>query len=280
VPEYQLVAIDIDGALVNTAGEVTSATRAEIQRVSGLGVTIVIVTGRRYLTARSVAEQLETDVLIAAHNGALLKTMQGEVLHVLKLSESSAQRAVALLFELGHHPLVFEGIQDAAHIWIDRSLQETTATWMQRYLERNAPHLQICDALPAASFGDVLEVVAVIPRTDLEHTMTYLSERLGDSVHLICQVPPRDTRAFLEIAHPGVSKAAPLRYLAAQLGICPAQMIAFGDNYNDLDMLEYAGLPILMENAPEELKRHPYRCAPSHDEDGVATLLRELFPGA
>lgn len=271
--DIRLVAIDIDGTLVDSEGQVSAVTRQAVQRVRDAGITVLIATGRRYLTARPAAAQLETDVLIAAHNGALLKDMQGQVLQALELGQYRAQQAAAALLNMGYDPLVFQGTQDAASIWINRSSEIAADGWFRSYLERNAPHLHIADSLADATFGDVLEVVSVIPKAELAETMTSLENELGEDVRLICQVPPHDTRAFLEIANPQVSKAAPLRFLTDQLGITAAQIMAFGDNYNDLDMLEYAGVAYLMDNAPDDLKQRGYAIAPSNDQDGVAAVL-------
>ncbi len=275
---YRLIAIDIDGTLVNSAGEVTKPTRQAVQRVVDAGLTVLIATGRRYLTARSVAVQLDTEVLIAAHNGALLKQMDGTVLQSLELPRQMAQRAVTALFALGHDPLVFQGTQDAAHIWIDRDLEMRAEGWMRGYLEKNATHLRVAESLAEDLCGDVLEVVAVIPRDVLPATLDYLENALGDDVRLITQITQSDYRAFLEIAHPQVSKSMPLTFLAEKMQIQPSQMIAFGDNYNDLDMLEYAGLGVIMSNTHDDLKQRGYRIAPSNDDDGVAVVLNELFP--
>ena len=274
--KYKLIALDIDGTLADSDGRITERTKAVVHRVAQTGATIVVATGRRFITAKPRISQLEfPEVLLAAHNGAILKRLNGDLLHYQLLPRAIAKQVVQISKELGLRPVVFEGTQDAANIFVENYGDQLDA-WERGYLEENAAHLKWVDNLTTDLPGDVIEVISVVPAEKAHEVAAIFQTRLNGQVKPILVIINNGRHAFLGLSHATVGKDLPLRYLAEQRGIHPSEILAIGDNYNDLDMLQFAGTGVIMENADEALKRHGFYMTSSNDTDGVAAALERF----
>lgn len=274
--KYKLIALDIDGTLADSDGKITARTKETIHRVAQTGATIVVATGRRFITAKPRVLQLEfPEVLLAAHNGAILKRLNGELLHHQLLPCAVAKKVVQISRELGLRPVVFEGTQDAANLFVEDYGNELDA-WELGYLQENAAHLKWVDNLATDLPGDVIEVISVVPAKQAHEIAALFQQRLNGQVKPILVIINNGRHAFLGLSHAKVGKDLPLRYLAEQMEITPSEILAIGDNYNDLDMLQFAGTGVIMENADDALKQHGFYATASNDADGVAVALERF----
>ncbi len=279
--KYKLIALDIDGTLADSDGRITERTKEVVHHVAQTGATVVVATGRRFITAKPRISQLEfPEVLLAAHNGAILKRLNGELLHYQLLPCTIAKQVVQIAKELGLRPVVFEGTQDAANIFVEQ-YGDQLDTWERGYLEENKAHLKWVDNLATDLPGDVIEVISVVPAEKAHEVAEIFQTRLNGQVKPILVIINNGRHAFLGLSHATVGKDLPLRYLAKKMGIQPSEILAIGDNYNDLDMLKFAGTGVIMENAGEALKQHGFYVTSSNDADGVAAALeRFVLAGA
>lgn len=274
--KYRLIALDIDGTLANSDGKITARTKEVIHRVAQTGATIVVATGRRFITAKPRVSQLEfPEMLLAAHNGAILKRLNGELLHHQLLPCTIAKKVVQIAKEFGLCPVVFEGTQDAANIFVE-DYGDQLSEWERGYLQENREHLKWVDNLATDLPGDVIEVISVIPAEKAHEIAEIFQTRLNGQVKPILVIINNGRHAFLGLSHAKVGKDLPLRYLAEQMEITPSEILAIGDNYNDLDMFEFAGTAVIMENADEALKQHGFHVTASNDADGVAAALERF----
>ena len=274
--KYKLIALDIDGTLANSIGRITTRTKEVVHRVAQTGATIVVATGRRFITAKPRVLQLDfPDLLLAAHNGAILKRLNGELIHHQLLPRDLAKKVVQISKELGLRPVVFEGTQDSANLFVE-DYGDRLDGWERGYLEENQAHLKWVDNLATDLPGDVIEVISVVPAEKAHEIAALFQTRLNGQVKPILVIINNGRHAFLGLSHAKVGKDLPLRYLAEQMGIHPSEILAIGDNYNDLDMLQFAGMGIIMENADEALKQHGFHVTSSNDTDGVAKALEEF----
>jgi len=278
--KYKLIALDIDGTLLNSNSEITPATRRTLRQVYEAGATIVVSTGRRFCTAKPTADKLGIDVLLSCHNGVLLKKLDGELLFHRLLPCEVARTATKYIKRFGAFPIVFQGTQDEADIIVESATPDTSnppllmeGVYVKDYIQRNERFVTKVSNLETELSGDVIEVVAMVPLERHNGIVEYLRHHLGNKAKVI---PTHGTSLlFLGVANPNVSKATPLRYLAEKMGIERKEVLAIGDNYNDLEMLEFAGLGILMGNANDELKQMGFYVTASNDEDGVAQALEK-----
>ena len=277
--KYRLIALDIDGTLADSSGKITGRTKEVVHRVAQTGATIVVATGRRFITAKPRVSQLDfPEVLLAAHNGAILKRLNGELLHYQLLSCTIAKQVVQIAKELGCCPVVFEGTQDSANIFVE-NYGTQLSDWERGYLQENAAHLKWVDNLATDLPGDVIEIISVVPAEKAHEIAAIFQTRLNGQVKPILVIINNGRHAFLGLSHAKVGKDLPLRYLAEQMEITPSEILAIGDNYNDLDMLQFAGTGVIMENADEALKQHGFHVTASNDADGVAAALERFVLG-
>ena len=274
--KYKLIALDIDGTLADPSGKITTRTKEVIHRVAQTGAAIVVATGRRFITAKERVLQLEfPEVLLAAHNGAILKRLDGELLHHQLLPCAIAKKVVQIAKELGLCPVVFEGTQDAANIFVE-NYGDQLSEWERGYLQENREHLKWVNNLTTDLPGDVIEIISVVPAKTVHDIVATFQRHLNGQVKPILVIINNGRLAFLGLSHAKVGKDLPLRYLAQQMGIHPSEILAIGDNYNDLDMLQFAGTGVIMENADEALKEHGFYVTTSNNADGVAAALERF----
>ena len=274
--KYKLIALDIDGTLADSDGKITTRTKEAVHSVAQTGATIVVATGRRFITAKPRVLQLEfPEVLLAAHNGAILKRLNGELLHHQLLPCAIAKKVVQIAKEFGLRPVAFEGTQDSANLFVE-DYGDRLDGWERGYLEENKAHLNWVDNLATDLPGDVIEIISVVPAEKAHEVAEIFQTRLNGRVKPILVIINNGRHAFLGLSHAKVGKDLPLRYLAEQMGIQPSEILAIGDNYNDLDMLQFAGTAVVMENADEALKQQGFYVTASNDADGVAAALERF----
>ena len=277
--KYRLIALDIDGTLADSNGRITTRTKEAVHSAAQTGATVVVATGRRFITAKPRISQLEfPNLLLAAHNGAILKRLNGELLHHQLLPCAVAKKVVQLSKELGLRPVVFEGTQDSANLFVEDYGNQLDG-WEREYLRDNQAHLKWVNNLATDLPGDVIEVISVVPAEKAHEIAAIFQDRLNGQVKPILVIINNGQHAFLGLSHAKVGKDLPLRYLAEQMEIRPSEILAIGDNYNDLDMLRFAGTGVVMENADEALKQQGFYVTASNDADGVAAALERFVLG-
>lgn len=276
---YKLIALDIDGTLLNSCGQVTERTNNSIHRAAEDGAIILVATGRRFFTAKQRVLQLKLpNMMLAVHNGAILKHLSGKLVYHRFLPRETGQQVVEVAKEIGLCPVVFAGTDDEATVLVE-DYGDKLDSWEKGYLRENRRFLRIVGNLSEDLPDDVIEVICVVPTADLHRLAENFEERLNGQVKSIVVTTTDLQRAFIGLTSPDVSKREPLRYLAEQGKIDRSEIIAIGDNYNDLEMLEFAGLGIVMENAVPELKQMGFHVTASNNDDGIAKALEDFVFG-
>lgn len=273
--DVRLIGIDIDGTLLNSSGEITAATHRELERLHAAGKTLALVTGRRFVTAAEVARKLSVPVFLGIHNGAVLRRLDGSAVYRRTLAAAEVRRACELAKAHGGFTWIYadeEGRSDCDVYCEDpASAADGVRRYATTYHGRNAQYFHVLDDIVGGYAGDAIEVMVTVT-ADESVTMAHaLSVELGERASVIREISSGVSQ--IEVAHPDVSKALALSFLAERDGLAPDDVMAVGDNFNDIGMLEYAGHPVVMGNAHEELKGMGYHVAPTNDEDGLASVL-------
>jgi Cof subfamily protein (haloacid dehalogenase superfamily) len=280
----RLIALDLDGTLLNSRGELTERNRGALEAARGRGVSVALVTGRRFRDARPLALELGLDVPLIAHNGALTKHARSLETVSAVLMPVEAARAVvrvgrahgadALVSDdhVGEGVLVYDHISEgntalAKYIaWSRRIVGETAAQAIRRvaslkdYLDHDPLHIAFSGGCVA------MERLAEVMRRELDST-----------VKLLLTLYPKTDFALLDVLHPAASKGAGLAAVAAEQRIPADEIMAVGDNHNDIEMLQYAGTGVLMGNAEMNLREHGrFQLTASNDEDGVAVAIERF----
>ncbi len=282
----RLVAIDMDGTLLPTfAREISRRTVAALNAAQKAGITLAIATGRRaaYATPLLLGLGLRADTPLITSNGAVTRTLGGEPIDRCHLLSKTARGLCGLLRPFGalvftfdrpgRGELVLEDL-DQAHrriaLWVDANRNSFEVV---KPLERALVDGE--DPIQGMVAGDLSGV------RKAEETLK-ASEWSGSCECVKTEYPLRDI-SVLDLMPPGVTKGWALERLAARLGIDRKETMAIGDNWNDVDMLEWAGQSVIMGNAAGELraiaKTRGWKQAPPNDEDGVAVVLEAELAG-
>ncbi len=258
----KLVATDLDGTLLHTDGTVTERTRAALTAVEALGVTVVFVTGRPVRWMEPLWEHVGDHGLAVCSNGGIVYDVPARGVRSVRPIPPDVGLRVA--------DLLREAMPGTAF-----AVESTTGFGKEpAFLPRHEPPPGTQVGPLEAIFGDgTVKLLARHEERDPEEFWAEAESLVGDLVTTTWS----SVGALVEISGPGVTKASTLALLCEELGVAPDEVVAFGDMPNDLAMLQWAGTSYAMANAHPSVLALADRRAPSHEDDGVAAVLEELF---
>jgi hypothetical protein len=277
--KYRLLAIDIDGTLMNSRDELTPGTQAALVRASQSGVHVVLATGRRYRRTLPLVEPLSIDVPLITASGALIKDpLDHRTFYQAEFDHDLLRDVCCLLDRVGFDPLLcadtFHHNFDFYHAVEARKVRR----WeLAEYMEFNPsdgrllPEMIDCPpqgVFLAFTFGtreQMLELESVLQGTFCGRLSTHVLRS------------PRYRGFLVEIMPAEVSKWSAIRRLSENWNIDESEICAVGDDVNDIAMIRAAGLGIAMGNAVPEVKAAADRIAPTHDEEGLVQVVEWLL---
>jgi len=283
-PPVGLVAIDVDGTLTPAIGQALTARVAQaLKAAQEAGITVAVATGRRvaYTTPLLEGLDLRADTPLITSNGAVTRTLGGEAMDRCQM-ESRIARGLcgllrpygALVFTFdrpGRGELVLEDLEEAegrVALWVEanRNAIEVVKPIEDALIDGEDP----IQGMAAGTVSGMREAEAAVKASEW-----------GAECACVRTEYPARCLSILDILPRGVSKAAALKKLAARLGVDREEVMAIGDNWNDVEMLEWVGQAVMMGNAARELKTmaklRGWKQAPSNDQDGVAVVLEEAI---
>jgi Cof subfamily protein (haloacid dehalogenase superfamily) len=263
--DYKFIAADLDGTLLNSRGQLSEQTVRAILKAKEKGLHFTLCTGRPVQGITHFIDILQLSGFpMVTYNGAMIiRVGSNEVLCEQKMNPEDSRNVLSL----------------------GKKLKTTVITWSDNKLyahvinEAVRDYQKISDVLPELITNEealirrgITKILWIDDADQIKRYQGILSGQLGTGVTYCTSKP-----SFLEFFDSRVSKASALKTLAGMLGISREEIIAIGDGYNDLPMIEYAGLGVAMGNAPEDLKSRADCVTLSNDEDGVACFLNDLF---
>src|SRR5271165_2486421 len=271
----RFIALDIDGTLLNSRWEVSLANREAIAKATRRGIEVALVTGRRYDFAMPVAQQIDSPLTMIVNNGALIRTKEGLTLLRHLLSRDTARRVL----------VATEPWRAATAVVFDRPMANQvmlqSIDWDDPtrggYYKRNREFLAEAKPLESCLDEDPIQVMftgGVVSMREAE--MVLRGVQFADEFALAVTVYEDKDFSMIDVIHPAVSKGAALAEWAGARGVAREEILAIGDNHNDLEMLSFAGVPVVMENAVPELKERGWHITRSNDEDGVAAAIQRF----
>ncbi len=281
-----LLALDLDGTLLDSRGHISERNRLAIDNAREQGVRVALVTGRRFRDSRPVALELGLDVPVISHNGALTKhanTLQ--TVAVLPLPLAAAREALRVGREAGADALLSDdheglGVLVYDHLGNENSAAHRYVTWARRIHgeEEGGNAVQQVASLEDYLDHDPIHLAFSGGCEEMDRLEELLHTELGSSVKILGTKYPEQDFTLLDIVNPGASKGAGVAAAAAELGVTREEIMAIGDNYNDLEMLLFAGTGVVMANAALSLREiaglHP---TASNKEDGVALAIEQFI---
>ena len=270
----RLLAIDIDGTLLDPHFQISAANLAALARAHAAGVEVVLVTGRRHAFALPIAEQLGFPMWLISSNGAVTKSTAGEPFHRDLLPAATARRLVAEMDRFRGNIVITFDKEEKGALVLER-MDELTQS-IQRWLEKNEQFLRFVIPVERALTEDPIQTMFCGTVARMREALDQLGESpvARDVTVLRTQYDHRDL-CIVDVLNRGCSKGHALERWAKHRGHAREQVMAIGDNYNDLEMLEFAGLPVLMGNASKELKQNGWPVTLPNDQSGVAAAIEQ-----
>jgi Cof subfamily protein (haloacid dehalogenase superfamily) len=278
------VAIDVDGTLLPGFGQaLTPRTGRALKAAQEAGITVALATGRRTDFAAPLLKglNLRADMPLIASNGAVLRTLGGDTIDRCLLPVQVARGLCGLLRPFGVLVFTFDrpgGLQLALEDLGQAERQ--IAPWV----EANRDDIEVVKPLENA-LGNGEDPIQGMVTGEVEKMReaeaALKASPWSEACACVKTEYPERNLSLLDLLPRGVSKAKTLESLAERLGVSREETMAVGDNWNDLDMLKWAGQGVIMGNAVAELramgKERGWRLAPANDEDGVAVVLEEAI---
>jgi len=279
-PPVRLVTIDMDGTLLPTfAQKIGERTARALQAAQDAGIIVAIATGRRtnYTVPLLEGLGLRADTPLITSNGAVIRTLGGEAIDRCHMEARVARALCGLLRGFG--AVVFTFDRPGRGELVLENLEMTHGR-ISLWVEANRNAIEVVtpleEALPDGQDPIQGMVTGTLANMRLAEKALKASKWAADCECVCTEYPARDL-SILDLLPPGVSKGWALARLAGRLGVDRKETMAIGDNWNDVDMLEWAGQGIMMGNAAQELrtmaKMRGWKQAPPNDQEGVAVVL-------
>jgi len=262
--KYRMVAVDLDDSLLGDDLNISESNKKAIFEASNRGIVVTVATGRMYRSALPYIEQLRLDVPVITYQGGLIKNaLSREVLYhcpvpleiAMEVIKKTSSDNVYLQVYVDDEYYMEEYNEFSELYRINVGVAGIPVGSLNQFLKEAPTKLLIIDE----------------PSRILEMKEEYES-LFGEILHVTISKPN-----YLEFTHRDATKGKALEYLAGILKIDQKEIIAIGDSYNDISMIEYAGLGVAMGNAQDEVKKHADFVASTNNEDGVAEVINKFI---
>jgi|SRR5678815_1458445 Cof subfamily protein (haloacid dehalogenase superfamily) len=269
----RLIGIDVDGTLLDPRGQIPQANIDAIHDAVSAGIQIALVTGRSYPFARPIADPLPDSITLIVSNGAVERGMDGSRVARRLLDRHTARAVLDATRPFRESAaLVFD--RDA-----DRQVMFETMDWehpgRKAYWARNQSLIAQSVPLEDALVEDPIQVMFNGGVDTMRALYRALNLEADGFAVSLTEYTHRDF-SLIDVTAPGATKGRALAWRAAQLGIARDEVMAVGDNFNDLEMLEFAGLPVVMANSVEELKQRGWPITGDNENAGLAEAIRRF----
>jgi Cof subfamily protein (haloacid dehalogenase superfamily) len=260
--KIKLVAMDLDGTMLSKESTITRRVKDAVAAVRAAGVYVTISTGRMFSSAVRFARELGLEEPLITYQGALVKDyISGRVLRYLPLPLVYARDIIARVQQLGYHMNGYLG---------DRLLVEKANEVGRRYAARNGVDLEVVGDFNKYFHEDPTKLVVIAGEEQVTELMAELLPVYQGKVHL-----SKSLTGYLEFSHPLATKGEALAYLAEYLNVPQTGVMAIGDSYNDVEMLQYAGVGVAVANAREDVKLVADNVTSEGYGDGVVEVLEK-----
>jgi Cof subfamily protein (haloacid dehalogenase superfamily) len=272
----RLIAVDIDGTLLNPQFQISPADLTALRNAHAEGIEVILVTGRRHAFALPIAQQLGFDLWLICSNGAVTRSLSGETFHRDLLPQQTCRDLCGVMQEFrGQTVLTFD--KDGRGAIVLEHLQALEVS-IRHWLQKNMEYIEFVVPIENALTTDPVQAMFCGPVALMQQALQAL-DRSGLPITVLrTEYPGRDL-SIVDVLNADCSKGHALERWANHRGITRDQVMAVGDNYNDIEMLAFAGHPFIMENASQELRGRGWTETRSNAECGVAAAVEQMLRG-
>jgi len=278
-PSIRLLALDIDGTLLNSQFSISDIDLSALRRAHEAGIEIAVVTGRRHDFALPIAQQLGFDLWLISSNGAITRSLTGDTFYRDLLPAQVCRELCQAMVEFrGNTVLTFDKPGKGSIVLENMNELENS---IRRWLEKNLQYIDFVVPVEGALVTDPVQAMFCGPIPRMHEALAALENcHLAEEITVLRTEYPLRDLSIVDVLNKGCSKGQALERWAAFRGVPREQVMAIGDNYNDIEMLAFAGYPVIMGNASEELRGRGWTVTRSNDQNGVAAALEPVLARA
>lgn len=265
---YGLVAFDIDGTLINKKGQVPKKTLRAIGELKDRGIHITLATGRIWASVQYLIEGLDLKDPVILHNGALIQEVTGNIIYQLSMEEILLDKVLFYLKDLPLDYLLCSIYQGKDQILYPH---EPKHKWACSFLKSYKEYVQ-----PLAYLSQDYSIIRVLVFGAKEEVLLLKNKLQEEGLKMLFFEGPSQS-AYMEVFQRGCSKAMALAFLLEKLGLMAHEVMVFGDDLNDLEMIRFAGCGVAMGTSPRILKEEADYVTLSGEEGGVGEALERLL---
>jgi Cof subfamily protein (haloacid dehalogenase superfamily) len=272
----RLLAIDIDGTLLNSRGKVPQDNIDAIDQAMARGVKVAIATGRSFHFALQALDRLPDAITLIVHNGAIARSRAGETLLRRMLPQATARAVLAATLAWRTEATMVFDRPLAGQLVYD--LMDWTHPFRYRFKERNDAIMQAVARLEDAIVEDPVQIAFNGGVGQMRAVAAHLAaQAIAPSLEVMLTEYPRRDFSMVDVCAAGITKGTGVAAVAARFGIAQHEVMAVGDNHNDLDMLRWAGTGVIMGNAEPELLHEDFHVTGTNDEAGLAQAIERFI---
>lgn len=261
----KMVVTDIDGTIYNPERGISAGVKACVKNLTDNGIHVAIATGRSFSSTKSIADELGIKCPLICYQGGLINSYEGEMLHVKYLNEDIAREIVKTLRARGIHMNVY--IEDVLFV-------ENDNDYIKAYVgDKGIDYFKV-DSFDELDFSKLNKILAIDHDTQLiENLIKELQEKYPQ-IYVV-----KSTNIFCEIANKEATKGNAIKFLAESYGITTDEVMAIGDQNNDIEMVVTAGCGVAMGNGTKEIKAKAKYITDSVENDGFVKAVDKYVWG-
>ena len=272
----RLIAADIDGTLLNPQFEISPADMSALRRAHQQGIEIILVTGRRHTFALPIAQQLGFDLWLICSNGAVTRSLSGETFHCDMLPAPTCRELCRVMQEFRAQTVLTFDVEGRGAIVVEHL--DGMAPSIQRWLEKNMQYIEFVVPIEKSLTDDPVQAMFCGGVPHMRQAIAVL-ESCGLPITVLRTEYPHRDLSIVDVLNEGCSKGHAVERWATHRGIRRDEVMAIGDNYNDIEMLAFARHSFIMGNASEELRNRGWALTRSNSEGGVAAAIEYVLHG-
>lgn len=264
--KYKMICLDIDGTLLNSEHKISKNTKAIIQMAANeMKIPVILVSARMPKGILFLLEELNISQPIICYSGALIMDERNDILSSINIEISDAREVLSLAKDMGVHVSLYKNDEWYIEKMDEWAKQESEITNISPIITR------FDDLLNTWSMGNSgpNKILCMSKPLNIETLNIKTKEHCCNNLNIYPSKP-----TYLEIMPNLASKPSAIEVLCKKLNIKSSEIIAIGDNYNDISMIQFAGLGIAMGNAPKGVKKYANDVTLTNDEDGVAVAIK------
>lgn len=269
LPRIKLIAIDVDGTLIGSSKKPSERVKEAIKAALSAGCEIVLSTGRSRYTMRPIMHELDLNGPVILFGGAVvLHWGNGDIWHRVLMPKELVKDVVAVMRSYGIGAVIMADGTESDCVVAERLLPPT-----EQYIQRNRERLEWVEDMTKVVPFEPATVAGIGNEEVAMKCIQELREQFKESLSIAVSYSVAYGGWVVEVHHRDGNKGKALKLVAEKLRVKREQVMAIGDNLNDIDMLVYAGFSVAMANSPEAVKQIADEVVPSADEDGVAHAI-------